>query len=1351
MSKLLSPGIHRRLVSVILLVLWAMGGTAIAATDTFFASGTWIAPAGVTSITVEAWGGGGGGGAATGNPAKGGGGAGGQYAKKLVAVTSGSPYTVVVGAGGTGGNGATGGSGGNSTFAGTTVVARGGAGGGLASTNNSGGTGGVGAVTSGVGDVVNAGGDGSDGVASGTGGAGGGGAGSTGSGGSASGNTAGSGTAAGGGVGATGLAAGTRASCTSLAAVAGGGGCGGSATNSTNQSGGAGAAGKVLVTYTAPPVATTAAATTPTTISATLNGAVTSNDAATAVTFVYGLTTAYGSTATATPASVAPSTTATAVSAAITGLTCGTLYHYKVVGVSSVGTANGSDLTFTTSVCPAVTSISTATSSPIIANMAVSWTVIFNTSVTGVDAADFALVPGGGVTGATMISVTGSGTTWTVLANTGNGTGTLGLNLVDNDTIINAASVPLGGAGSGNFTGQVYTVTPPFCSPPPNIPAGVSVSCVCDTFARATLNPSTIFNSNWNVSTSDATGILPSIVNSGYLRLTNNTSNNAKAATVPGIFPAAGNYISVEFQQYAYSGSGADGIAVTLSDYAVPAVPGAFGGSSGYAQKGQTPVSDCPTAGGCPGFAGGWLGVALDEYGGFQYLSEGRSGGTGARVPQSVGVRGSGSGMTGYNYLTGSGTFGGVNTIDNAGSSTASRGYYYQVVVDARNDPASTAIAVNRDTGGGYASIISIPNVYTAATAQGFTQAPVPTNWQISFTGSTGGSTNIHEIGGLRICATTIVPPSGGTASGFNAVDEAYGTPPSVAVQNYLNGHIYTKLVGVTFKLNVAALTNSQIVTTYAAGSAKTVTVKLVDNSDSLTDSTKDCTLSCTSTCTSKTAVTGGTQNLIFASGATDKGQKQSTSFTINSAYQKLVAIISDGTTAACSTDSFSVRPLSIASVTSTDATNAGTSGAPTIKAGSGNFSLTATTTGVVGSPSGYNGVIKINTAAVQVASPATVLGTLTGTAFPAATPATPASTATGTTFTYSEVGGFKLPGYSATDTTSSRSVYDDTWTAVDSISTKGDCVANNYSNTKNSNGKYGCNFGLLTTSSVFGRFIPDHFNTVVTQVAGVPLPCPDGSCPTAFNGFVYSGQPFSLTVTAKNASDVTTTNYSTATGFAKSTALSSWGVLGTTTAPTGAGALGVASVTAFVAGTLTEPAEKYTFTTTPTAPTNIYIRASDGEVSSLRVSNPTTTSIEGGVKVLSGRIKIPNVYGSERLALPITVTVQYYLSGSTWLPSLTDSATAFNSALTTATPTPGNVLLASPSGLGSPAGSAVSVVNPATSAVASGVRTFSFAAPATPGHVSVSINSPIYLPSTTGVATFGIFRSSLIYRRENY
>ena len=90
----------------------------------------------------------------------------------------------------------------------------------------------------------------------------------------------------------------------------------------------------------------------------------------------------------------------------------------------------------------------------------VSWTVLFSESVTGVDTSDFALATTGAVTGAAITGVSGSGSQYTVTANTGTGSGTLGLNLVDNDSILDASANQLGGtgAGNGNFTGQSYTI-----------------------------------------------------------------------------------------------------------------------------------------------------------------------------------------------------------------------------------------------------------------------------------------------------------------------------------------------------------------------------------------------------------------------------------------------------------------------------------------------------------------------------------------------------------------------------------------------------------------------------------------------------------------------------------------------------------------------------------------------------------------------------------------------------------------------------------------------------------------------------------------------------------------------------
>jgi hypothetical protein len=90
----------------------------------------------------------------------------------------------------------------------------------------------------------------------------------------------------------------------------------------------------------------------------------------------------------------------------------------------------------------------------------VSWTVKFSESVSGVDAGDFALAVVGLGGSPAVTNVTGGGDTYTVTASTGTGSGTLGLNLVDNDSITDGVGNKLGGTGAGNgsFTGEVYTI-----------------------------------------------------------------------------------------------------------------------------------------------------------------------------------------------------------------------------------------------------------------------------------------------------------------------------------------------------------------------------------------------------------------------------------------------------------------------------------------------------------------------------------------------------------------------------------------------------------------------------------------------------------------------------------------------------------------------------------------------------------------------------------------------------------------------------------------------------------------------------------------------------------------------------
>lgn len=103
----------------------------------------------------------------------------------------------------------------------------------------------------------------------------------------------------------------------------------------------------------APPTATTGSSANVAQSSATVNGTVNPSGTDTSYHFEYGTSTSYGSSTSATDAG--SGTTDVPVSASLTGLTSSTTYHYRVVAVSSAGTTDGADQTFTTTTPPTVT------------------------------------------------------------------------------------------------------------------------------------------------------------------------------------------------------------------------------------------------------------------------------------------------------------------------------------------------------------------------------------------------------------------------------------------------------------------------------------------------------------------------------------------------------------------------------------------------------------------------------------------------------------------------------------------------------------------------------------------------------------------------------------------------------------------------------------------------------------------------------------------------------------------------------------------------------------------------------------------------------------------------------------
>ena len=115
---------------------------------------------------------------------------------------------------------------------------------------------------------------------------------------------------------------------------------------------------------------------------------------------------------------------------------------------------------------PFVVAVQRADPSPIIAG-SIRFTVTFSETVTGVDIGDFVLTTSG-VQGPLISNVSGSGFTYTVRVNSGTGIGTVRLDVIDDDSIVDLAGNPLGGAGQNNGefrTGEAYTIVKPTPTP----------------------------------------------------------------------------------------------------------------------------------------------------------------------------------------------------------------------------------------------------------------------------------------------------------------------------------------------------------------------------------------------------------------------------------------------------------------------------------------------------------------------------------------------------------------------------------------------------------------------------------------------------------------------------------------------------------------------------------------------------------------------------------------------------------------------------------------------------------------------------------------------------------------------
>ena len=286
-------------------------------------------------------------------------------------------------------------------------------------------------------------------------------------------------------------------------------------------------------------------------------------------------------------------------------------------------------------------------------------------------------------------------------------------------------------------------------------------------------------------------------------------------------------------------------------------------------------------------------------------------------------------------------------------------------------------------------------------------------------------------------------------------------------------------------------------------------------------------------------------------------------------------------------------------------------------------------------------------------------------------------------------------------------------------------------------------------TSDWIGRFYPHHFDTGVTQAC-------------AAGGFTYSGQPFSLAVTAWNLSGGVTQNYSGT--FARTVALTARDAGDTANNP-GPGGLAPANVLAgaFVLG-VANPTPAYTFAAAQTAPTVVRIRATETEVSSLRV--PAALTVEGTATIRSGRARLSNAYGSELLNLPMSFRAEFW-NGTGWVLNVADSCTgdtalgAANAVSVAIVSAPAALTCVMDTGNPGLSGTGCAAAATATKRFREGATpgvgfTGDFnlwlSRPGVAGSATITATVPAWLGAVPlARAVFGVYKTPLIYRQEVY
>ena len=252
--------------------------------------------------------------------------------------------------------------------------------------------------------------------------------------------------------------------------------------------------------------------------------------------------------------------------------------------------------------------------------------------------------------------------------------------------------------------------------------------------------------------TSPTPPFTPDPAGAGTLRLTPSKQNQAAfvlVRPVGGISSTDGLVITFDFFSYNGSGTlGADGISFFLIDATNnPVNAGAFGGSLGYANRIE------PNGLPLGGVVGGYVGVGFDEFGNYSNGNEGRNGGSpnptlpDGRVPDAVAVRGSQA--SGYRYISGTTTL--LQSIDQPNAINRLSPGVQRTAKITLTPNNQISVQVDFKDGAGFVTLVPPLSLNTIPQ-----QGNLPPTLNFGFAGSTGTSTNIHEIQNLKI---TTIPP----------------------------------------------------------------------------------------------------------------------------------------------------------------------------------------------------------------------------------------------------------------------------------------------------------------------------------------------------------------------------------------------------------------------------------------------------------------------------------------------------------------------------------------------------------------------------------------------------------------